>query len=446
MSVLFKALQKAEKENEQRQSATAGKGFDAERVAGSGPTLSSRGRGGKMRWAALAGTGVLAAAIIAGVLFLSPQPEPQRPQVAALTPPRAAAPQPAAPPTASQLAAAPAQTPPGETAVAQAPAATPEATVAAAPPAVEAPPAKTTEATVAEKTPAAVPAPAPSPVPAAPALAAPAQAAAVQAPAQANVSAAQTAVPAKAAPAPPALAALEQKKPERPVEVPANSPAQALNPPISVARADFALAGVGNMVQVRQVSQEAQNSVGSGYAALLRGEYDTALGFYDAALNKEPHSVLALLGRGAALQRLHRLEEAQVSYDAALKIDPANREALTNVTSIIGERSPSEALNRLIELEKTYPAFSPIKAQIGLIYAKNGAMDQALEYLRRAVTLTPESAMYKYNLALVMDHMGLTEQAILVYKDVLGAIVTGRAPADLTSTEIERRVRYLQTR
>ena len=196
-------------------------------------------------------------------------------------------------------------------------------------------------------------------------------------------------------------------------------------------------------MQVREVSQEARDSVGAGYTALVRGEYDTALGFYNQALEKEPSSVLALLGRGASLQKLRKLEEAQVSYERVLKVDPDNREALTNVTAIIGERAPTEALNRLLELEKTYPAFSPIKAQIGLIYAKSGKMEPALDYLRRATILTPDSAMYQYSLALVMDHMGMTEQAMAAYRQVLSAIAAGQAPPELSSNVIERRLQYL---
>lgn len=432
MSVLFKALQKAEKENEQRQTLTAGKGFDAERLAGSGAIMSSRGRGGKMRWAAIAGTVVLAIGIIGGVLFLSPQ-EPPRPQVATLTPPPAApkpvTPQPAASPPAAPQDAAPAVV-----------AGTPSEPAAASPqPAqpAKAEPVKTVEAPqAAPPTPTAqAPTPAPPPAAAPPTVA--------QAPASPPATDKPVVVP---APAAKPVAAGPPAAKEKPAEIPANSPAQALSPPISIARSDFALSGVGNAVQVRQVSKEAQNNVGAGYTALLRGEYDTALGFYDEALEKEPNSILALLGRAASLQKLRRLNDAQESYGRVLKIDPDNREALTNVTSIIGESAPSEALNRLLDLEKTYPSFSPITAQIGLIYAKTGNMERALDYLRRAATLTPDSPMYVYNMALVLDHLGLRDQAVAAYNDVLNAIAIGRAPPELTSTEIERRVRFLRTR
>ena len=219
-----------------------------------------------------------------------------------------------------------------------------------------------------------------------------------------------------------------------------------LNPPIAIRRAEFELAGIGNAVQVREVSQKAQDNVGAGYSALVNGAYDMSLGFYERALKDEPSSVLALLGRGAALQKLGKTEDAHASYEKVLKIDPANREALSNLTVITGERAPTEALAKLLDLEKQYPGFSPVKAQIGLTYAKLGSMTEALDYLRRATTLSPESVMYQYNMALVLDHLGRGEQAVAAYEAVLASLSGGRGAPELSPTEIERRVRYLRTR
>jgi Tfp pilus assembly protein PilF len=249
------------------------------------------------------------------------------------------------------------------------------------------------------------------------------------------------AAPAAAAPPPPEAAEREPMP-----QLAADSPARMLSPPVTINRGDFALAGVGDAVQVRNVSQQAQNNAGAGYSALIRGEYDTALGFYDQALQQEPNSALALLGRGAALQKIGRSSEAQGAYDAVLRLDPKNREALTNLTVIISERAPNEALARLVDLERQHPNFSPITAQIGLTHAKMGAMPQARDYLRRAVSLTPGAVMYHYNLALVLDHMALSDQAVRSYENVLTAMAGGSRAVGLSPVVIEQRVRYLRAR
>lgn len=420
MSVLYKALQKAEKENEARQSASSESGFDPQRLAASG-ALKFAGGGGRTLNRVVMGV-IILVAVAGGVGFtlFKDQLLPMMDAQVASAPPAAPA-TPIAQPAAESVL----QPPPASTAPAATPAlaegAAPSQSVAAAP----------TETTPAAST--------------TPAEGAPAETQAAAAP----LPAAQSAESAK----------LEATRPEaaKPATRPArqeqgmptlaaNSPARMLSPPISISRSEFALAGVGEQVQVRDVSQAARSNVSSGYEALIRGSYDTALGFYDAALAEEPNSVLALLGRGTALQKLGRGQEAQAAYDSVLKLDPENREALTNITSIVGERSPQEALARLLELERQYATFSPIKAQIGLSYAKVGSMPQALDYFRRAVTLSPETVMYHYNMALVLDHMGRRDQAIASYERVLASISGGRGPTELSPGEIERRVRFLRAR
>jgi tetratricopeptide (TPR) repeat protein len=447
MSVLYKALQKAEKENEQRQTISSGKGFDPERLAGSGAI--KRAGGPRLNWRILGFSAVgLLAVLVLGLYLVTQTQTPPQPRVAmvaqsspAASPSTAQSPVPVptsgvpAPPQeqASQAtAAAQPQAQPPSSQVAQAQGAASETSNVASPAqtAAASSPAITPPATDAAKSEAAA-----------------TEVAKTEAPAMSDTQApAEASQPSGAVASTRASTLKQPVAASKPVAIPRDSPAQMLSPPISVARADFALSGVGNAVQVRQIAKDAQDNVGAGYNALLRGEYDTALGFYDRALQKEPTSVLALLGRGAALQKLHRLDEARDAYSNALKIDPENREALTNITSIVAERSPAEALNVLLDLEKHYPAFSPIKAQIGLLYAKTGSMEQALDYLRRAAALSPDATMYQYNLALVLDHMNLREQAVSAYEHVLSSISVGQAPPELSSSNIERRVRYLRTR
>ncbi len=435
MSVLFKALQKAEKENEQRQAA-GGPGFDAGRIAGSGAIKLAGGRGINWRIAGL-GVVVLLGAGLGATFFLSEAPTVTR--VTPGTSERVAVMQPPAPPQQPPAAPAPSTPASPEQQTAQAPTAPPSV-------APEGQAVQTPAVAPASDAPAAAPAQADAApaAPAAPQVAEappPAQVAAPPAPAEEKVAAAPKPAPQTS----PALS-LPPAKPEPMPDLPANSRARLLNPPIAIQRTDFSLSGVGNAVQVREVSQGARDNVSSGYDALVRGAYDMALSFYDAALKEEPNSVLALSGRGAALQKMGKAAEANTAYEQVLKLDPTNREALSNLTVAVGDRSPNEALTRLLDLERTYPAFSPIKAQIGLTYAKLGSMNEALGYMRRATQMSPESVMYQYNMALVLDHLGLSDQAVVAYESVLGSLAGGRAAPELSSTEIERRVRYLKTR
>ena len=414
MSVLYKALQKAEKENEQRQATRAG--IDPDRLAESGAIRGVKTRRFNWRVIALSITGVFV--VVMGAAYYLVSTSNMAPmQTAAVTPPPQSAPQ-SKPEPQNPAAQVPVVTQPAPGA--------PQEPASSAPVAAAPQPAASSTSTET--------APAPQAVAA---TTVPAEAAKDEAPAatvaQTNV-AKPAATPVEPAPKPPGRQPMPQ--------IAADSPARMLSPPIAVKREDFVLAGVGNAVQVREVSQQAQSDVRSGYAALISGQYDTALGFYERASKNEPTSVLALLGRGTAYQKLGRDAEARAAYEAALKIDPQNREALTNVTGLVGQTQPEEALKRLIEMEGQHKNFSPIPAQIGLIYAKMGNSDAAVEYLRRAVALTPGAPMYHYNLAIVFDRAGQREQAIASYKQVLELTDGGNVPG-LSRVDIQRRVEFL---
>ena len=71
-----------------------------------------------------------------------------------------------------------------------------------------------------------------------------------------------------------------------------------------------------------------------------------------------------------------------------------------------------------------------------------GNTDAAVDYLRRAITLTPDAPMYHYNLAVVFDRVGQREQAIASYKEVLG-LTDLRNVTGLSRVDIQRRVEFL---
>jgi hypothetical protein len=251
MSVLYKALQKAQKENEERQPAAATpSGATTSAVRMAMPSINWRVAG--------LGVAVVLAAVIGAAFFLfESAPAPQQQAL-----------RPVAPPAATQPAAPPAiQPPPAPTPAA--PGAAPEPT---APPAAGAPAAPTQVA--------AAPAPAAeTPAPTTDASPAEAGAPVVLTPPR------PAAKPAAAKPA--AAPAANQPMPQ----LAADSPARVLNPPIAIKRDEYDFSGVGDAVQVRRVSQQAQDNVTAGYNALVRGDHDMALGFYERALQQEPRSL-----------------------------------------------------------------------------------------------------------------------------------------------------------
>lgn len=199
-------------------------------------------------------------------------------------------------------------------------------------------------------------------------------------------------------------------------------------------------------VTVTTLARDTRDTLAGGFDALVRGNYAAALNAYDAVLAQDPGSVSALSGRAAALHKLGMTMEARAAYQQVLAREPDNREALTNMIALIGDADPAGALSELERLQTVAPDFSPIPAQMGMLLARQGRTGEALGALRRAVALSPENALYHYNMAVVSDRAGRTADAARSYERVLRLLDGGSAPGGLRAQPIRDRLRYLRAR
>ena len=179
------------------------------------------------------------------------------------------------------------------------------------------------------------------------------------------------------------------------------------------------------------------------YRALLSGQTSAAVVLYKNVLELDSKNMDALFGLATAYHRNFQYEQARSIYAQILSIEPDNKEVLNNFLVLVAEESPESALIELQKLERINSSFSPIPAQIAMIYLKIGQPETAERYLRRAVILSPDNITYKYNLAITSDKLHKYYQAINLYKQVLdaakrGAIIPGSTHA------IAERMDYLE--
>lgn len=422
MSVLFKALSRAAKT---RESAMGGAPVGQ-------PSILARGgsRSGNKRMLMLLGALVVGAGAGSYLFFIAgddtpaprpaaPKPRPHLPGAPVVAP---VVPAPAQP----QVAAAPAPAP--EAAPAPAPAAAaPEQPAAPAPVSVPAPAATTASALPPPAGVAAAAAPVPAPAAAAPAPvpAAPKKAAAPIMPVEEDL--------------PTLLARLRRQKME-----------PALSQPVSVARAggqrDLVDDEGRTAIQVGVAPQSGVDAAHAAYDALLQGRYEEALGNYDKALATEPRSAALLLGKATALQKLGRLADAKKAYGMVLAVEPNNREALTNETTLMAAQAPERALADLQALRQANPGFSPIEAEIGTQQAAAGNVPAAIEAMGHAVQLSPGNGLYRLNLAILQDRAGMGDDAASSYRAALDLLSGNATGLPLPIDQIRRRLAYLERR
>ena len=222
-----------------------------------------------------------------------------------------------------------------------------------------------------------------------------------------------------------------------PVEIsrtvgPADGEATTEAPP---ADPDFSIT-VNDRAQVQQASFEA------AYSSLLAGNTEGALNLYLDVLKDDPDNTFALFGLASTLQRIGWLAEARATYEELLAIEPDNRGALANMMTLISQESPEQALSNLGRLYEINPGFSPIPAQMAVLYAGQGDYAQAIRFLELASDLSPENMMYVYNLAIIHDRLGDHDEARALYEKVLSASEIRDVSIPLEA--VRERVSYLK--
>lgn len=178
------------------------------------------------------------------------------------------------------------------------------------------------------------------------------------------------------------------------------------------------------------------------YRALLSGQLEAAIDIYKAVMEKHPENQTAMFGLASAYQKNYQYDQAKSLYQELLAASPDHKEALNNYLVLITHEAPEDALLQLQKLERVSPYFSPIPAQIGMVYYRMGEYIQAERYLRKAITMTPDNLSYIYNLAIVSDHLGKPEQAIPLYEKLLEENKKGKTIPG-SATQITERLSYL---
>jgi Flp pilus assembly protein TadD len=176
---------------------------------------------------------------------------------------------------------------------------------------------------------------------------------------------------------------------------------------------------MGMKIEVRKANINVHEYLEQGYENLMDGHEAIAAGYYNEALKAEPKNELALFGLATTHQRMGNRDEARELYGRLLAINPTHREALNNFMALISDEAPEDAIEELEKLETENPDFSPIPAQLGVVYKKLGDNRMAVNKLVRALQLSPDNVSYKYNLAITLDAMGDTEEASDLYMELI---------------------------
>lgn len=178
------------------------------------------------------------------------------------------------------------------------------------------------------------------------------------------------------------------------------------------------------------------------YDALVAGQPTSAIQIYKNILENDPNNKGALFGLATTYHRSGQLDQARVYYGKLLAIDPNHRDGLNNFLVLLADEAPEEALEQLAKLEARNPDFSPIPAQMAVIYQRLGNTDKATEKMFHAIELAPENLVYRYNLAIMLDKQKKYDEASRLYKQLVQAAMRGEnIPGNLQ--KIQQRLTFI---
>jgi tetratricopeptide (TPR) repeat protein len=178
------------------------------------------------------------------------------------------------------------------------------------------------------------------------------------------------------------------------------------NPAISVSRgAQPESDALTQMVWVTDRSEDLRVASRAAGEALQAGEAAQALAIYREILVLLPDERSTLLGAAAALRQLGQSGDALHIYRQLLDKNPYDRFVEVAFWGLLGEQAPHKALTQLKQLAWRYPDDGRVRAQIGLILARQGQLDRAIAELQVASRLDPANPRYRADLIVLGEAM-----------------------------------------
>jgi len=156
----------------------------------------------------------------------------------------------------------------------------------------------------------------------------------------------------------------------------------------------------------------------AGRWALMEGDVDSAIRFFEDFLRFEPFNTRAILElAGIYFERKRDIEKTYSLIKRALSIEPENTELLLSAAEIASARGKNdEALTYLEKVLSIDEKNEKALLYTGTIYLYRGELSKAKHYLNELVIVNPSSYLGYYYLAKVAVQEGKIEEAKRYYE------------------------------
>jgi len=153
---------------------------------------------------------------------------------------------------------------------------------------------------------------------------------------------------------------------------------------------------------------------------MVMGRLQKSLDAWQAVLVIDPAYFDGLLASGWILDLMGKKEEARAFLERALAVEPENKFLRkTYALNLATTGNLKEAIAVYERLRQDFPEDYEVLQDLGIAYGYAGAINQAIEVLKEAVSLHPSPVAY-YNLTVALKKVGNIQEAITYLKLYLG--------------------------
>ena len=181
----------------------------------------------------------------------------------------------------------------------------------------------------------------------------------------------------------------------------------------------------------------------AAYQAFNNGDDATAQYHYRKVLQSDIRNTDALLGMAAIASRQGRAPDAAGWYAKVLEVDPRNTIAQAALASGYAQADPIGAESRIKNMLSLQPDAAHLHAALGNVYAERSDWVQAQQAYFQAFHFAPTNADYAFNLAISLDHLGKASLALQYYQQAQ-ALLSQSGSGNIDRAQLEARIQQLQ--
>lgn len=180
------------------------------------------------------------------------------------------------------------------------------------------------------------------------------------------------------------------------------------------------------------------------WLAYNRADYTTAGRAYENVLRREAKNRDALLGMAAVAIKNNDYKKAKESYRLLLKLDPRDQVANAAMSNIDELTSGLQDESKLKFMLQQQPDATHLNYALGNYYAKTAKWPEAQAAYFKAWQGNADNADYVYNLAVSLDHLGKTEEALRFYKESL--LLADQQNISFVKSDVEKRIESISVK